>query len=264
LAIGGPELADLALAAEGLVLKISPSRKNGISAASAPGNGASTNGSIAPRRARRLPAGSSNGASRKGAQRKVGDSHSTTNCNGNGAISDGPVADRRLVDQCLSGNADAWRKLFEQQHHRLLASIRAMFGHAVSDANWVEEIAGRVWYELLLDDGKLLGQFDVAQDCRLCTYLSEVARKTAVEMLRAEKRRRRREASVAQPERELSQESENQAIRRLSDFLGFLTPRESGFFVDILVSSTDRTAYYSPTNDWKLRSRIRRKLQEFA
>jgi DNA-directed RNA polymerase specialized sigma24 family protein len=181
----------------------------------------------------------------------------------NGSL-DGPAADRRLVDRCLAGDDQAWQELFAQQHHRLLASIRSMFGRSVNDPNRVEEIAACLWYELVADKGELLNQFDVDQGCRLSTYLSALAKSTAVEIFRADKRRRRREVQVSQPELGGSLETEDQSNHRISTFLDRLTPRERGFCVEVLLNGTDSAGLYSPTNDWQLRSRIRRKLREFA
>lgn len=181
-----------------------------------------------------------------------------------GHLSDGPAADRRLVDRCLAGDGEAWRQLFGQQHHLLLASIRGMFGSAVCDTNQVEEIAARVWYKLLVREGRLLGQFDVEQGCRLSTFFGSIAHSTAVRMFRADKRRRRREAVASRPETHSSEESQHQLASRLGEFLRRLTPRERGFFLTVLAGGDSQNGHYTCTNDWQLRSRIQRKLSVFV
>ncbi len=168
------------------------------------------------------------------------------------------------MDRCLAGDAEAWRELFDQQHHRLLASIRSMFGPAVSDANQAEEIAARVWLQVLGSDKHLLDEFDVTQGCRLSTYLSTLARGSAVEMFRSDRRRRRREAVASRHERQGAEPSQYQEAWRVGEFLQCLTPREREFCLGVLLSRENGKAHYTSTNDWQLRSRIRRKLSAFT
>ena len=49
------------------------------------------------------------------------------------------------------------RRLYAQCHEPLLLSIRIMLGPRNTDANLVDEIAARVWYALVANDGELLG-----------------------------------------------------------------------------------------------------------
>jgi DNA-directed RNA polymerase specialized sigma24 family protein len=164
--------------------------------------------------------------------------HAPGHSNGHAASQspDGPAADRRLVDRCLSGEREAWRELFGQQHHHLLASIRRMFGPAANDVNQVEEIAARVWFALFAEQGRLLDQFDVRQSCRLSTYLSALARTTAIEMFRSDKRRRRREAAVSRLEGQACEPVQYACLWR-GEFLDFLTPREREYFNILLLNT---------------------------
>jgi DNA-directed RNA polymerase specialized sigma24 family protein len=206
-----------------------------------------------------------NGAARVQANgSRMAKSAVSQNDHGEAILPDGPAADRRLVDRCLSGNVEAWRELFRQQHRRLLASIRGMFGPAVTDVNKAEEIAARVWCELLVADGRLLDQFDVAQGCRLSTFLATLAHSAAIAMFRADKRRRRREAIACRSEKEASQESQHDFTRRLTEFLNHLTPTEREFCRSVLLGGGNQDRSYTTTNDWQLRSRIQRKLAAFV
>jgi DNA-directed RNA polymerase specialized sigma24 family protein len=72
-----------------------------------------------------------------------------------------------------------------------------MLGVDRADPNLVDEIAARVWYSAISADGRLLDRFDAAQNCRLSTFLSAIARGQAVAIFRSEKRRRNREAVVS-------------------------------------------------------------------
>ncbi|MBI1903243.1 MAG: hypothetical protein HYS13_19245 [Planctomycetia bacterium] len=163
----------------------------------------------------------------------------------------------------MAGEKQAWQELFAQEHYRLLASIRSMYGRAVNDSNKVDEIAARVWYELMLAGGELLGQFDAGRGCRLSTFVGTVARNMAKQMFRADRRRRLREAAVARRE-----QSEGGGPRelawRVAEFVGCLTQREREFCLEVLLSRDSAGERFTDANSWQLRSRIRRKLREFA
>ena len=103
--------------------------------------------------------------------------------------------DRLLVDQCLTGDETAWEKLYYRCHPALIKAIRYLLGNDNRDPNLVEEIAARVWYILLRNDGELLGRFDPDRDCRLQAYLIGFARNEILQYLRSERRRRSHEAT---------------------------------------------------------------------
>ena len=64
-------------------------------------------------------------------------------------------ADRKLVDRCLAGEVAAWEEFYAQCHDPLCTAIRIILGRSHGDANLVDEIAARVWYALVADDGAL-------------------------------------------------------------------------------------------------------------
>ena len=68
-------------------------------------------------------------------------------------------ADRQLVDRCLAGEVAAWEEFYAQCHDPLCTAIRIMLGRPHGDPNLVDEIASRVWYALVANDGKLLGRY---------------------------------------------------------------------------------------------------------
>ena len=56
----------------------------------------------------------------------------------------------------MAGDEQAWEQLYRQHHRRLLRTIKSLCGPETADVHLVEEIAARVWYALLRDDGQLL------------------------------------------------------------------------------------------------------------
>ena len=71
----------------------------------------------------------------------------------------GLCADGLLAKRCLAGEVAAWEELYAQCHEPLLISIRIMLGPQSADASLVDEIAARVWYALVANDGKLLSRY---------------------------------------------------------------------------------------------------------
>ena len=72
---------------------------------------------------------------------------------------EGICADGLLAKRCLAGEVAAWEQLYAQCHEPLLVSIRIMLGSQSADANLVDEIAARVWYALVANDGELLSRY---------------------------------------------------------------------------------------------------------
>lgn len=173
-----------------------------------------------------------------------------------GAISVLVQQDRQLVDRCVMGEPAAWDELYRKFHGGLLHSIRQLFGGREWDANVVEEVAARVWYAVVANQGELLGRFDPQRGCRLATFLAAIARSQALGMFRAERRRRRRERVAVR--RDNHESSDNAWIQEFHDGL---TPREKQFLDQSLLSVDGEQ--FTAANTWQLRSRIRSKLRKF-
>jgi hypothetical protein len=194
-----------------------------------------------------------------------------------------PSSDRKLIDQALGGVAGAWDVLYHRCHQPLLTAIRAIVGPRSADPNLVDELAARVWYAVVRDQGRLLDRFDPRRECTLTTYLALLAKDEASRLFRSERRRRRREAVVAGA----SNDAESPANSRhlgtsaitLEEFARTLTPAEKSFYDDIVLRDNGDTPDSSATganrprihrasemtqsNQWQLNHRVRRKLERF-
>lgn len=175
------------------------------------------------------------------------------------------VDDRRLIDLCVAGEVDAWSRLYGEFHDSLIFGIRAFLGRAGQDSSLVDEIAARVWYALVKNDFELLDRFDVQRGCRFSTFLSLIAKNEARLILRSEKRRRKREISVCKLEGSPSAGSEPRAWLSEDEFVETLSPAERVFYFDVLIdgSVSNHSVDYSKQNEWQLRHRVRRKLEQF-
>ena len=80
-----------------------------------------------------------------------------------------PDSDRELVDRALAGQPGAWDDLYFRCHQPLLAAIRAIIANRTVDPNLVDELAARVWYAVVRDEGRLLDRFDPGRGCTLTT-----------------------------------------------------------------------------------------------
>ena len=182
---------------------------------------------------------------------------------GDATPASGASLDRELVDQCLGGDEEAWRSLFDSHQPGLLSAIQAMLGRHRSNVELVEEIAARVWCALALRSGILLDRFDAHRGCRLSTFLAAVANNEIRQHWRSETRRRNRERTAARSKQyvEVSQVETSKAA--FDDFLTTLTPRELAFFFEVLISAPDTLAdgAYTKSNTWQLRHRVLRKLE---
>ncbi len=175
------------------------------------------------------------------------------------------LRDRELVNRCLAADAEAWDTLYAQYHNGLLFSIRLMLGPGEWDANVVDEIAARVWYVLVENNGRVLGLFDVKRGCRLSTFLARVARSEASVFFRGERRRRRREKVASKPEVEVNAFTPVQLAARIREFGQVLTPREYEFVSSFLLEPAGEADVgdFSPANRWQLSRRVREKLYQF-
>jgi DNA-directed RNA polymerase specialized sigma24 family protein len=172
--------------------------------------------------------------------------------------------DQELVDRCRQGDAEAWSEMHRRCQAKVLKQIRYTLGDQSRDVNLVEEIAARVWYALLVDDGYLLRRYESEKGNSLGSYLSAIARFEVLRHQRSEYRRRRREH---QTQIMRSQQSDEQLLGELKadlkDFLPRLTRREHEYFHHVLLGNNGAELELSDTNSWQLRHRIRRKLLAF-
>jgi hypothetical protein len=175
-------------------------------------------------------------------------------------------ADRALVDRCLAGEVAAWEILYRQCHEPLLAAISSLLRADCRDSNLMDEIAARVWYSLVKNDGELLDRFDPVWNMRLSGFLRGLARLEVLQYFRAEKRRRMREASVGRKQRDDSLFTDCQVNAMLSEFASTLTPKEQYFLDEYILSSSQDLESLSLTDHtiWQRRHRIRAKLLEFV
>lgn len=177
------------------------------------------------------------------------------------------LADRQLVDRCLTGDALGWEELYSRCHGRMVAAIQSLFGSTRPDPNLVDEIVARAWYTIVADDGRVLGQFDVARRCRLTTFLVSITKREAARYLRSERRRWRREAMASRmgPAYADEADSEDRIRTEVAEFLEILTPREREFCrSQMLGQGAPIEPGLSRVNVWQLRCRIRRKLGLFT
>lgn len=173
-------------------------------------------------------------------------------------------ADQALVDRCRAGDGAAWQEIHDKCHGHLVRQIQFTLGDRARDGNLVEEIAAKVWYGLIVDQGYLLQRFQPEKGSGLEKYLAAIARFEVLRHQRGELRRRRREQET-QTARGTSQ-NDHEVTEMTLDFQGFLprlTPREREFFHYVLVGNNTDGLDISAPNAWQLRHRIRRKLLTF-
>ncbi|MGQ9576757.1 MAG: RNA polymerase sigma factor [Thermoguttaceae bacterium] len=178
-------------------------------------------------------------------------------------------ADAALVERCRTGEVAAWAELYAQCHDPLLASIRIMLGPHNGDLDLVDELAARVWYALVANDGALLDKYNPKRGARVITFMRAVAKGEISRYFRAERRRRRRERAAlrGKPQHHTAEASESEVS--LSEFLGSLPPVERGFADSYLLApaAADGGAAVAPKHSlasiWQLTARIRRKLLRF-
>jgi hypothetical protein len=175
-------------------------------------------------------------------------------------------ADYRLAARCVSGEVAAWEELYAQCHDPLCASIRIMLGRRGSDVDFIDEIAARVWYRLVDNDGELLSRFSPQRGARLITFMRALAKDEVCRHARNEVRRRDRELVAAQsrprqPEVDLAALGSD-----LKVFLGTLTPQEHTFCREVLLGVSDGggdAAVRTRANVWQLTHRVYQKLLRF-
>jgi hypothetical protein len=174
-------------------------------------------------------------------------------------------ADALLAKRCLAGEVAAWEQLYAQCHEPLLISIRMMLGPQNADASLVDEIAARVWYALVANDGALFSRYKPSRGARLITFMRARATTEIARYIRSEVRRRKRELVALRNRPQHQGQDGAQPVNVLGEFLGTLTPCEQVFCNDQLLGEPSDAADqpYSTANIWQLSHRIRRKLLRF-
>ena len=188
----------------------------------------------------------------------------TVQTRGKGAEATGARADGSLAQRCLAGEVDAWEQLYAQCHDPLLVSIGILLGRQSSDSNLVDEIAARVWYALVANDGELLARYDANRGARLITFLRALAKDEIARHFREEVRRRNRELSALRERPRHEERTLGQQVSSLTEFLCTLTPQEKIFCSDYLLAEpAPAEGPYSSANIWQLSHRIYHKLLHF-
>lgn len=178
------------------------------------------------------------------------------------------LADQHLIDRCLAGDVAAWEKLYSQNHPGLLVSIEILLGYGTSDQHLVDEIAARIWYALVANDGELLARYDAKRGARLSTFLRALAKDEVSRHFRTERRRRNRELRALREKPKYETPDDSRSGSSLTDFLGTLTPHERSFCDNYLLAATSESGNqarqtHTSFNIRQLSSRIRRKLLKF-
>jgi hypothetical protein len=181
------------------------------------------------------------------------------------AEKEGPRADGLLAKRCLAGEVAAWEEFYLQCHEPLLTSIRIMLGPQSADASLVDEIAARVWYALVANDGELLSRYKPSRGARLITFMRTRAKSEMVHYIRAEVRRRKRELAARRERPQYQSQDGAPPVNFLAEFLDMLTPREQVFCNEHLFGESSDVVggTYSTSNIWQRSHRILRKLLRF-
>ena len=177
----------------------------------------------------------------------------------------GLEADRRLAERCVAGEVAAWEEYYAQCHEPLCVSIRVLLGRASSDPNLVDEIAARVWYALVANDGALLARYTPKRGARLITFMRTLARDEICRHFRSEIRRRQREVSALRERPRRHATYFGPAGSGLKEFLVTLSPREQSFCCEVLLAEppVGPEEPRSAANIWQLTHRVYQKLLQF-
>jgi hypothetical protein len=182
----------------------------------------------------------------------------------NAEVSGSAEGDRRLTKRCLAGEVAAWEELYGRFHEPLCKAIGGMLGAGGSDLSRVDEIAARVWYALVRNDGELLDRFDPARHTRLGGFLRGLARIEIMQYYRTEYRRRNQEAVCVGHVSSSASVSDWQVNAMIDDFATTLTAGEQEFLEEHLLNqSEDGDQQLSDATVWQRCSRIRKKLKAF-
>jgi DNA-directed RNA polymerase specialized sigma24 family protein len=189
-------------------------------------------------------------------------------CGGGDSVKDHVNGDGQIVDRCLAGDKQAWEGLYRECHPRLRKAIQLLLGAEAADVHIIDEIAARVWYALLRDDGRLLGTYDADRESTLDSFLMGLARIEILRYTRAERRRHQHEMLSGRRRLEEQRVSEWQLATMMDEFVSTLTPGQREFMDRFLTAPAED----EPDPALKelsgicvrvRRHRIRRKLNDF-
>ena len=142
-----------------------------------------------------------------------------------------------------------------------------MLGPQSEDASLVDEIAARVWYALVANDGELLSRYEPSRGARLITFMRARAKSEMAHAIRDEVRRRKRELAALRETPRYQGQDGTRSANVLAEFFGTLTPREQVFCNEHLLGEPSdmagRTYSTSTSNISQCSHRILRKLLRF-
>lgn len=182
------------------------------------------------------------------------------------ASKDRARADQRLAERCLAGDEMAWERLYQRCHPQLLRAIKLLLGKDAGDLHLVDEMAARVWYTLLRDDGRLLASYDAERDSGLSAFLMGMARIEILRYVRSERRRRSYELIGGRRVLAEGRVPDWELAAMMDEFTSMLSPPELEFMERFLLfapgTEADADAVEIPaTSVWQRRHRLRLKLQ---
>jgi hypothetical protein len=176
-------------------------------------------------------------------------------------------AEGELAKRCAAGEVAAWEELYAKCHDPLLRSIKIMLGRQCGDATLVDEIAARVWYGLVADDGALLAKYNPKRGAKLITFMRVLARDAISRHFREEIRRRQREAQALRERPQHDGSSLDQSLASLKEFMATLSAHEHYFCREYLFASPGQEQppgqSLPRTTIWQLSRRIYLKLVKF-
>jgi len=181
----------------------------------------------------------------------------------------GTEQERALLSRCLAGEQAAWGQLYAMCHRPLLRAIGGLplLGH--KNLELIDEIAARVWYELVRDDAERLRRFEPGKG-NLAAFICGFARNVALVYLRSERRRQARECLVMRPSSPSVDESGLPATVQLEEFLTTLTRAELAYYRQVIERKSPRIVgdqapleQFSDANSRQLRHRLRAKLERY-
>ena len=188
---------------------------------------------------------------------------------GDGAVSHEELlaADYELAQRCADGEVPAWEELYRRYHDRLLASIRVMLTGQNTDPSLAEEIAARVWYALVENDGRLLLKYNPKRGASLMTYIRMLAKDLLRRHYRSERRRQQRERAVMDHRPSSHSQELDQSGSTLDEFLDTLSATERTFYDQCLqnLPGSDGAGglSWSQASLWQRTHRLYKRLASF-
>jgi DNA-directed RNA polymerase specialized sigma24 family protein len=177
------------------------------------------------------------------------------------ASTGGNPADRKLVEQCLRGDEQAWKKLVAAHHGKLLESIHRLRVPRPRDSELAEEIADRVWNALSWKDFALLHLFE-ARKGNIDSFLAALARHELQHYGRKIQREREIRSEWARHHPQVIGGEEAEWPLILAEFANTLSPKEKTAFL-MLLGKIPNTGQFS-AGYWRvLTGRIKKKWDQF-